>query len=225
VNSDANIAPIEANLTYVLGDREVSWRARSTAAVASLATFLPTALVVVLLVKMGFLIGTFATVLVALGGVLAIARGFAEARRLTRSLRVFSVTASDAALLVKTKKRALRIERAMITRAREIGGALGGLRIELSQAYAPDATWPEWADIPRGGEHFGELRAHIESWTPIERPQKRVRAARIAIGVAIVAAIFFVPFVLDDVIGRSRAGAFAIVAVVWIVIRIAMRRV
>jgi hypothetical protein len=46
---------------------------------------------------------------------------------------------------------------------------------------------------------------------------------RVAVGVAVVAAIFFVPFLLEDFVARSKLVAAALVAGMWLVTRVVLR--
>jgi hypothetical protein len=45
----------------------------------------------------------------------------------------------------------------------------------------------------------------------------------VAMGVAVVGAIFFVPFLLEDFVARSKLVAAALVAGMWLVMRVVMR--
>jgi hypothetical protein len=57
----------------------------------------------------------------------------------------------------------------------------------------------------------------------IERRGRRGPAMRVAMGVAVVAAIFFVPFLLEDFVARSKLVAVGLVAGMWLVMRVALR--
>ena len=79
-------------------------------------------------------------------------------------------------------------------------------------------------DLPRGGAGFGELRARVAARVKLTQAPRRARYARVALGVAIVLAMFFVPFAMDDLVGRSRIAALAIVAAAWIALLVIRRR-
>jgi hypothetical protein len=79
------------------------------------------------------------------------------------------------------------------------------------------------AHVPRGGEGYADVRARLESWGPVERRGRRGPAVRLAIAVVVVAGIFFVPFLLDDFVARSKLVAAALVVGTWLVMRTAMR--
>ena len=61
----------------------------------------------------------------------------------------------------------------------------------------------------------------LESWTTIERRGRRGPATRVAMGAAVVGAIFFVPFLLEDFVARSKVVAAALVAATWVAMRLA----
>ena len=107
---------------------------------------------------------------------------------------------------------------------REIPGALGGLRVELADGWDGREDSPAYVDVPRGGDGFGELRAGLERWRPIDPPKRIATALRVAIGVAVVLVLFFVPFFLDDVFGRSKPAAVLAVVVLWVVARFVLAR-
>jgi hypothetical protein len=77
--------------------------------------------------------------------------------------------------------------------------------------------------IPRGGEGFGDVRAHLERWGTIEHRNRRGPLVRLAVGIAVVAAIFFLPFVLEDVVARSPVGAALLVVGAWGAMRWTLR--
>jgi hypothetical protein len=212
-----------AAIEYSLGADAVKKRARATSAIATAAMFAPVALVVVLLRRLGYGTGPAERPALAIAcGVFALVcvRAFVEARRLRRRLERLRVVAGADELRIETEAGTTRVPRAAIARAVEIDGLLGGVRLELRDL--DDA--PERVDLPRGGEAFGALRARIASWTPVERAPRRGRAARIAIGVVVIAAIFFLPFILEDFFGRSKPAALALVLGLWIALRLLARR-
>ena len=73
---------------------------------------------------------------------------------------------------------------------------------------------------PKGRE---QVRARLEQWRPIERRARRGAGARLLFGVAVVGAVFFLPFVLDDFAARSKVLASVVVLVTWGAIRWTMR--
>jgi hypothetical protein len=110
--------------------------------------------------------------------------------------------------------RSMTIARAGVARIVEVEGALGGLRVE---------GWPDAAgsvsvvNVPRGGAalSFAEVRSCLERWRPIERRGRRGPAARLALGAVIVIAFFFTPFLLEDLVARSKLVAAALVVGAW----------
>ena len=46
---------------------------------------------------------------------------------------------------------------------------------------------------------------------------------RLAVGAMVVVAIFFVPFLLEDLVARSKLVAAGLVAGMWLVMRVVMR--
>ena len=202
-------------IVYRLSDRAARTRARASAIVGAASTLAPALLVVVLLEKLGYAPGRAAMMCAALLVMLAIARAFASARRIERHLRAFEITVDDAGIAVTTLPAAQRILRGTIEKMVEIDGMLGGLRVEMPE---------ERLDIPRGGELFGELRAALEAWRPVERAPRRRRVARAGLIVLFVLAIFFLPFFLDDLVGRSRVGAMVLVGGLWLAMLFARSR-
>jgi hypothetical protein len=199
---------------------------------ATAAALAPVALVVVLLRKLGYGADPRQSTWFAVGlgvlSVLLIARGFATYRRSRRFLAAFRVAVAEEELVVETPFARMRVPRAAIARVLDLDGALGGLRLELREMLpagdAGDADIPERIDIPRGGERFGELRAQLAAWQPVERAPRRSRAMRLAIGAAIVMGIFFLPFVLEDFVGRSKLVALGLVLGLWLATRLLTRR-
>jgi hypothetical protein len=217
-----------ARLTYRFDARAARFRARWSAALESAATLAPALLVVALLSKLGAaplaLVWPFAAAL----ALLAIARGFVRHARLLRHLSRFEVTLDDDALDAKSARGVVHVVRAQVERAREFGGALGGLRVWYRPSSPPQAKdhadEPLWLDVPRGGATYAELRSALAAWTTIERPTPRTRGARLVFGAIVVLGIFFVPFILDDLVGRSRFGAVALVGALWLALFFLRRR-
>ncbi len=70
---------------------------------------------------------------------------------------------------------------------------------------------------------FGEVRAALEQWRPIERRARLGLRVRVLSGAAVVAAVFFLPFVLDDIVSRSKVLPAVLVLLAWAVTRWTMR--
>jgi hypothetical protein len=210
------------NLAYELGDVAARGRARWTALLGTAAALGPVVLVVVLVQKLGYAAQPWAMAAIAALGALALARGAASYARLGRRLRAFRVAVDEDELTVRTVSAELRVRRDAIVRVTELEGALGGLRVMLRDDG--DDAIPERIDIPRGGASYGELRARLASWRPIERAPRRGFVARFAIGAAVVAGIFFLPFVFEDFVVRSKIVAIALVLALWLVARFMTRR-
>jgi hypothetical protein len=181
-----------------------------------LATALaPVALVVVLLHRIGTRFGPLAIALLCGVAVLGGVRAALTYTRLRARLRRFKIDVEPERLEVHTASASISVPQRAVARVVEISGPLGGLTIRLS----PPSGEIESFDVPRGGERFGDVRAQIEAWRSIERTPRRSVALRIAIGGVVVAAIFFLPFLLDDLASRSKAFAAIAVLGVWVALR------
>ncbi len=198
-----------------LGERAARKRARLSALIGAASTLAPALLVVVLLEKLEYAPARAALACAALLVLLAMARAIAGSRRIERHLRAFEITVDEGELRVRTLPRVQQIPRAAVEKVTEVDGMLGGLRVD---------TDGERLDIPRGGERFGEMRAALELWCKVERAPRRRRMARAGLIVLFVLGIFFLPFFLDDLVGRSRAAAMALVGALWFVMLLARRR-
>ncbi len=196
-------------IAYVLAPRAIERRARAIGAWRAAATAAPALLVVVLVAQLGTAPGAWLAGFGAAMVALTVARALAESRAAMRRLAQLTIEADDAGLLVRTAGGEARVEPRAIAGAIEHEGALGGLSLALRGEDLPSRM-----DVPRGGDGFAELRARIASWAPIERPPRRGKIARLALGVAIVAGVFFAPFVLDDARG-SRVAVAALVLAAW----------
>jgi hypothetical protein len=210
-------------IRYRLDDALARRRSGAAAAVGAVTSLAPVVFAVVLLNRLGWqptaAFWAIAAVLMALVIVRA-AIGFGAARR---RLRALVVTMTDDDIRVETTRNADAIERTAVARIVEIEGALGGLRVE--SAPDPRGGAVTVVHVPRGGEAFGELRARLERWVPIERRSRRGPAVRVAVGTVVVVGIFFVPFLLDDFVARSKVVAAGLVVGMWLVIRTIMGRV
>lgn len=212
-------------LRYAFEKDEALKRARWMTAVGAGVALSPVALVILLLTKMGFRFEATTLGLVGAITALVVLRSVALHSRRVAFLRGLVVSVVEDSLVVEARReKDLSFPRGDVERIQEMEGALGGLRIHL----APRGDSPTVFDIPRGGKHFGDLRAELETWRPLERSGRRSRWMRAGYVVAVVAGIFFIPFLLDDILGLSRVSArmFAsgMVMFVWFAARAITRR-
>jgi hypothetical protein len=208
-------------IEYRLGDVAATRRARATALLGAASSLAPVVLAVVLMRRLGLgLSGAFWAVAAALS-VLVLVRAMVSFGAMRRSLRSLAVVVSDDGVRVATARDARAIPRARVARIIEVEGALGGLRVESSTDPAGELGAAVY--IPRGGADFGRIRARLEGWRAIERRGRRGPGARFAMGTAIVLAFFFAPFVLEDVVARSKVFAAALVVGMWAAMRVALR--
>jgi hypothetical protein len=213
--------PPEGVVEYRLGEAAAARRALAVACIGASTALAPVMLAVVLLQRLGWaatpLYWAVAAALVALVVGRAVV-GHAVARR---KLRALVVTVDDEAIRVASTPEGYGIERARVASIVEVEGLLGGIRVESQ----PDAHTQvvDVANVPRGGEGYTDVRARLATWRGIERRGRRGPAVRVALGVVVVAAIFFVPFLRDDVLSRSKWVAALLVVGTWIVMRRAMR--
>jgi hypothetical protein len=217
----ANERPPESLIAYRLPASEANKRAVATSLVRAASQLMPLMLAVVLLNRLGLAptAAFWAVVgaIVALVGVRAFV-GWAASRRMLERL---VVTLSDEDIRVEGVRDGWTIPRSRVARMFEVAGALGGLRVE--SLPDPRSGIVFVADFPRGGAGFADARARLETWGTVVRRGRRGPAVRVAIGVLVVVAIFFVPFLLEDVVARSRWIAAALVAGMWLVMRAALR--
>jgi hypothetical protein len=208
-------------IAYELGDAASRSRALAVNAVGAAATLAPLLLAVELLTRNDWHLPLMFWAVGAALTALVLVRAFVQygaSRQRLRSLRVLV----DAESITTTMRRDTQvIRRGEVGRIVEIDGWLGGLRVEPrrdpSGALGPSVT------VPRGGPGFGELRAALERWRPVERRGRRGPGLRIVTAVGIVAGVFFLPFLLDDVVLRSRWIAPVSVVLIWSAMRWAMR--
>ncbi len=211
----------EGVIVYRLGAVAAKRRAGAAAVVRALTALAPVVLAAELLPRLGWSPAGPLLVVAAALFTLVIVRAavqYATAKRRLGSLRI---TLDDDSLAAETAADRLTVPRALVARIVEIDGVLGGIRVES----APDVVSGVFlsASVPRGGEGFGEVRARLEQWRTIERRSKRGSGVRLLLGVAIVMAMFFLPFVLDDFVARSRLLAGGVVVLAWAAIRWTMR--
>ncbi|HXN32834.1 MAG TPA: hypothetical protein VN894_13275, partial [Polyangiaceae bacterium] len=188
-------------IRYQLGDASAARRARAAAAVSALTSLAPLVLAVVLLSKLGWRPTGPVWVVAGALVVLIIVRAVASYGAARQRLWALVVTMGEDAIRVESAREALQIDRARIARVVEVAGPLGGLRVESEPDPISGAV--SVLRVPRGGEAFSEVRASLERWRPLERRGRHRPGVRFAVGAVVVAAIFFVPFLLDDFVGRS----------------------
>jgi hypothetical protein len=209
---------------YSLDAAIVTKRALAGAAAGTIATVGPVVFGLVLLLRTGASMDPTLVwgVCIALG-VLAAVRSLIAFQRMRSELSGLAIDAGEETLEVKTRRRTHSLPRSAIESIVEVPGWLGGLRVILVERWDGTRDAAEYLDIPRGGEGFGELRAALEKWKTVELPKRRGRFARIAIGIAIVLGLFFVPFLVADV-GQSPILAAAMVLAGFVAMRIALSR-
>jgi hypothetical protein len=208
-------------IRYQLTASAANKRALAAALVRAATSMAPVVLCIVLLRRVGWApTVAFWAVAAALCGLVVVRAvvGYSGARRRLASL---AVTLEDDSIRVDGIREGWTIERDGIARIVEVDGSLGGLRVE--GLPDPRTRVVHVASVPRGGPGYGEVRASLASWRPIDRRGRRGPAVRLAIGALVVAGIFFLPFVLDDFVARSRLLGAALVAGTWLVMRAAVR--
>jgi hypothetical protein len=213
--------PPESVIRYQLGSVEAKRRAAVATAIGASVTLAPVVLGLELVPRLGWSPpGTFWALAAAIGA-LVVARAASQYATARRRLGALRVTLDDDFISTETARDVLTIPRVEVARIVEIAGSLGGVRVEAR----PDRTTGVVlvASVPRGGENFGDVRAALERWRPIERRPRLGLGVRVLFGAGIVAAIFFLPFVLDDLVGRSKAVAGVLVLAAWGVTRWVMR--
>jgi hypothetical protein len=211
----------EGVILYELGAAVARRRAAAASAVGALTALAPVVLGLELLPRLGWSpTGTF-WVVAATIGVLIVVRTLSQYTTARRRLASLKVTLEDDAIATATSSDTLTVARGRVARIVEVPGALGGLRVESTPD--PRSGVVLVASVPRGGEHFGDVRAVLERWRPIERRRRLSVGVRVLSGAGIVAAMFFMPFVLDDFVARSKLVAAVIVLLAWAVARWTMR--
>ncbi len=201
-------------ISYQLGALAATRRARAAVAVGVTAALAPLTLAGTLLRRFAWThTVAFWTVAGAIG-VLVMVRAVAQYAATKRRFHALRVVLDDEGIATRTNSDAYSIPRARVARIVEIDGALGGLRIESEPEIGDGLVIV--ASVPRGGEAFAEVRARLERWHVIERKRKHGPARRLLAGALVVAAIFFLPFVLDDIAARSNFAVALFIAVAWI---------
>ncbi len=221
---------------YRLDPAAVRRRARAVALLGSLALIAPGALIAVLVAGQGVLRNGLVVTTALLLLLLAVVRAAVTYGRLVRQLGRFSVRVqarrgkaeaeaeAEQVLVLRAGQRAIELRPESIERLVEIAGALGGLRMRIADSELLDV--PPQIDIPRGGEGFAELVRAVTAFAPAARfdpPRRRPPILRFARGAAVVAALFFLPFIAVDFIHRSRLLAYGVALLVFVVVRAALR--
>lgn len=211
-------------MKYGLEASVATKRALAGAAAGTIATVGPVLFGLVLLLRTGATLDMtiVAAVCIALA-LLAMLRSVLAFQRMRSELGALAIEIGEETLEVKTRRRKHSIPRTAIESITEVPGWLGGLRVNFVEGWDGTRNAAEYLDIPRGGEGFGELRAALEKWKTVELPKRRGRMARIAIGIAIVLGLFFVPFLVADV-GQSPIVAAGMVLAGFLAMRIALSR-
>ncbi len=214
----------ESVIHYRLGAPEAKRRALAASVVGATVALAPLLLGLELLPRLPQMAwapaGTFWAVAAALG-VLVVVRTALQYQTARRRLAALRVTLDDESIATDTPSEALTIPRARVARIVEIDGELGGVRIESEPD--PRTGVVLVASIPRGGDGFGDLRARLEQWRAIERRPRWGVGVRVLFGAGVVAAVFFLPFLLDDFVAHSKVVAAALVVLAWAVARWTMR--
>jgi hypothetical protein len=206
---------------YQLGASAATRRAAAGAVIRAATALAPVVLGLELLPRLGWTpTGTFWVVAVAVGALIVV-RTLSQFATAKRRLSALVVTLEDDSITTETSSDRLTIGRADVARIIEIDGALGGVRVESGPD--PQSGVVLVVTVPRGGERFGDVRAALEQWRAIDR-RPRVRArVRLVLAAGVVMAVFFLPFLLDDFVARSRVVAALLVIVAWAVTRWTMR--
>jgi hypothetical protein len=194
--------------------------------VASASALAPVLLAIVLLNRLHWTGSTAETAafwaVAAALGVLVLVRSVVQFQTSRRRLAALRVTLDDDTITTEALSHDVyAIPRARVARIVEIEGALGGVRVESEPDPRTGAIVV--ASVPRGGEGFAEMYAGLERWRTIERRGRRGPAVRVVLGFAIVGAVFFLPFVLDDLVGRSRPIGVALILASWAAMRWTLR--
>lgn len=217
----------QVDVEYRLSAEAALTRARWSAALATFSALAPAVFTVLALYKLDLVPRTYLLVVLGLLALLAAARVIVGYKQLVRHLSAFGVRMTDDpedVVMIDTRSGRFDVPRGAIVRVREIAGMLGGLRVELAPGWDGDKDSPELVDVPRGGATFAALREALGTIKPIESARRRSRIVRIVLGAAVVLSIFFLPFFIDDIFGKSKLLAVALVLVVWIGLRFLVRR-
>jgi hypothetical protein len=208
-------------IRYRLGATAAKRRAAAASAVGAATALAPVVLGLELLPRLGWSPTGIFWVLTAAVGTLLVVRTAAQYSTTRRRLMALEVTLDDDGIATATSSDTLSIPRARVARIAEVDGMLGGLRVESEPD--PRTGVVLVATVPRGGERFGEVRAALEQWRPLDRRARLGPGVRVLSGAAVVAAVFFLPFVMDDLVARSKVLPAVLVLLAWAVTRWTMR--
>jgi hypothetical protein len=213
--------PPESVIRYQLGAPAAKRRAAVASGIGAATTLAPVVLALELVPRLGVPpSGIFWALAMAIAA-LIVARTASQYATAKRRLAALRVTLDDQFIATENARDTLTIARGEVARIVEIAGALGGVRVETRPDRRTGVVLV--ATVPRGGESFGDVRAALEQWRPIERRPRLGLGVRVLFGAGVVAAIFFLPFLLDDLVGRSKAVAVALVLLAWAITRWVMR--
>jgi hypothetical protein len=210
-------------MRYALGPRVVASWARARGAYGAIATAAPPIAVLIAVVQLHVVPIAPALFCGAVIASLALARGVIGYRVAKGRLAAFAIDADDAGFEVAVAGGHLKVASSDVARVIEIGGTFGGLRVEL-RPRPPEEDAPLSVVVPRGGEGFADLRALLSSFAPMERGKRRTRAIRLASSAMVVVGLFFLPFLVEDVVVRSRVAAVAFLAALFFAMRVSVRR-
>ncbi len=208
-------------IAYELSLAAARSRARAVAAVRAAAALAPLALAIELLTRGGWRPPAIFWIVAGAIATLVVVRAVVQYGAARRRLLSLQVTLDGDAITERTVRSTRVVRRDEVERIVEVEGPLGGLRVEARAC--PRSGVVLSASVPTGGAGYAELRAELEGWGPIQRRSRSGPAAHIAVALGVVAALFFLPFVLDDVVLRSQWVAGAAVVSVWAAMRWAMR--
>lgn len=206
---------------YRLPPEAARRRALMATAVRGATSLAPLLLAIVLLRRLGWAPTAAFWIVVAALAVLVGVRALVGYAATQRRLAALLVTLDDDAIRIDGVRDGWSIARAEVARMLDVEGPLGGLRVESRPDGRSGVVYV--VDVPRGGEGWGDVRAGLERWGQLERRGRRGPAVRLAMGVLVVAAIFFLPFLLDDFVARSKLLAAGLVAATWLAMRAALR--
>jgi hypothetical protein len=214
----ARDSPSARLVVYALGYDAATRRARLVAFLGAATGAAPIILAVEWLARSGWRPpAALSAVIVAIGFLLSV-RAVVEYRAVRQRLRGLRVLVDDEAIRTESGRESEVIARSHIARVVEIDGILGGLRVESKPD--PHTRAVTAAVVPRGGEGFGEVRARLEQWgVVIERRGRRGPLVRIGVAASVVLAIFFLPFLFEDLLYHSQILAAAMVVAAWTAMR------
>lgn len=208
-------------IRYRLGAAAARRRAVAASVVGAVTALAPVVLGLELLPRLGWSPTGLFWVVAAFVGALVVVRTGSQYATTRRRLTALEVTLDDDGIATATPSDVLTVARSRVARIVEVDGVLGGLRVESEPD--PRTGVVLVASVPRGGERFGDVRAALEQWRPLERRARLGLRVRVLSGAAVVACVFFLPFVLDDLVARSRVLPAVLVLLAWAVTRWTMR--